>query len=342
MRRKIFYSTGGILLVLVIWNFNLIRYGMGQGLGQWEILRNAVPVEEVLADTAVPDSVKQKLRLVQEVRQYAIDSLGINDSKNYTTLYDQKGKDILWIVTGSKPFALEPKEWHFPFLGSVPYKGFFVYEKVLKEEAQLLEEGWDTNIRAPGGWSTLGWFKDPILSNMLADSEGDLANTIIHELTHNTIFVRDSVELNENLASFIGDQGALRFLKYKFGVSSPFYQNYMRAKADRRAFADHILRGADSLDSLYAGWPEDLQLETKSQAKKELIKQIITSIDTLQLSEKERYREFLGQQRVNNAFFMSYLRYRVNYDFFEDEFKRSFKGDLKEYLDYLKQKYPSL
>ena len=342
MKRKVFYSAGGILLVLIVWNFNLIRYGIGQGLGQWEILRSAIPVEEVLADPNVPDSVKQKLRLVQEVRQYAVDSLGIDDSKNYTTIYDQKGKDILWIVTGSKPFALEAKEWQFPFLGSVPYKGFFSYEKVLAEEVSLLEEGWETNIRAPGGWSTLGWFKDPILSNMLSDSEGDLANTIIHELTHNTIFVRDSVELNENLASFIGDQGALRFLKYKFGVVSPLYQNYVKAKADRNLYTDHILRGADSLDSLYSNWPENLLFEAKSKAKKELIQKIINSVDTLQLSEKERYKEFLAEQRVNNAFFMSYLRYRVNYDFFEDEFRRSFKSDLKEYLDYLKQKYPSL
>ncbi|MGI9542908.1 MAG: aminopeptidase [Cyclobacteriaceae bacterium] len=342
MRRKVFYSVGGILLVLIVWNFNLIRYGIGQGLGQWKILRNAIPVQEVLADPTVPDSVKQKLSLVQEVRQYAIDSLGINDSNNYTTLYDQKGKDILWIVTGSRPFALEAKEWHFPFLGSVPYKGFFIYEKVLKEEAGLLNEGWDTNIRAPGGWSTLGWFKDPILSNMLSDSEGDLANTIIHELTHNTIFVKDSVELNENLASFIGDLGALRFLKHKFGMASPLYQGYVNAKMDRSAFIDHILRGADRLDSLYLSWPEDLQIETKSQSKKELIEKIITSVDTLKLGEKERFKEFLAGQRVNNAFFMSYLRYRVNYDFFEDEFNRSFKGDLKGYLDYLKQKYPSL
>ena len=329
-------------MVLIIWNFDLIGYGIGQGLGQWEILRNAIPVDDVLADPDVADSVKLKLMLVQEVRQYAIDSLGIEDSNNYTTIYDQKGQDILWIVTASRPFALEPKEWRFPFLGNVPYKGFFSYDKVLEEEAELEAKGWDTNIRAPGGWSTLGWFKDPILSNMLLNSEGDLANTIIHELTHNTIFVKDSVELNENLASFIGDEGALRFLAYKYGTDSKPFQNYLKGKKDRQIFTDHILRGAERLDTLFRSWPEDLDQEMKSRDKRELIEYIITSFDTLSLHENGRYREFLRGQKVNNAFFMSYLRYRINYDFFEEEFWRNFNGDLKSYLHYLKQKYPSL
>jgi predicted aminopeptidase len=54
----------------------------------------------------------------------------------------------------------------------------------------------------------LGWFTDPILSKMLMRSEGDLANLIIHEMSHATIFVKDSIEFNENLATFIGDRGA--------------------------------------------------------------------------------------------------------------------------------------
>ncbi len=45
---------------------------------------------------------------------------------------------------------------------------------------------------------------------MLNRSEGDLANLIIHEMSHATIFVKDSVDFNENLATFIGDRGAER------------------------------------------------------------------------------------------------------------------------------------
>ena len=90
-----------------------------------------------------------------------------------------------------------------------------------KEMELLKEAGYDVGMRTVGGWSTLGWFKDPILSNMLNRSYGDLANLIIHELVHATIFVKDSVEFNENLASFIGDQGAKLFLKRKLSGYLP-------------------------------------------------------------------------------------------------------------------------
>ncbi len=94
----------------------------------------------------------------------------------------------------------------------MPYKGFFNQKLAFELKDELEKEGYDVIVRNPGGWSTLGWFTDPILSKMLNRSEGDLANLIIHEMVHSTIFVKDSVEFNENLATFIGDRGAEKFL----------------------------------------------------------------------------------------------------------------------------------
>src|SRR5690606_16862314 len=140
-------------------------------------------------------------------------------------------------------FALKPVEWKFPLLGSFPYKGFFEYDMALKEKAKLDGDSLDTNIGVVGGWSTLGWFKDPILSNMLLRSEGDLSDLIIHELTHGTLFVKDSVDFNENLATFIGKKGARRFLKQVFGVNSKEYIQYEEGSKDSERFTSHILRG---------------------------------------------------------------------------------------------------
>ena len=104
-------------------------------------------------------------------------------------------------------------EWSFPFLGRVPYKGFFDRGAAIEEDSLLRLKGYDTGIGNIRGWSTLGWFKDPILSGMLENSEGALANLIIHELWHGTLYVKDSADFNENLASFAGEQGALLFLQ---------------------------------------------------------------------------------------------------------------------------------
>src|SRR5258708_3062096 len=116
------------LLGLAIWHWSLITYGVKQGIGQLNVVLKARPVDEVMTDAAIPDSIKKKVQLVQEARQFAIDSLGLNDTENYKTLFDQKGQEIMWVLTASEPFRLKEKRWDFPVLGSVPYKGFFDIE----------------------------------------------------------------------------------------------------------------------------------------------------------------------------------------------------------------------
>ena len=341
MGKKIFYLFLACLVLLVIWQHELIGYGLSQAKGQLNIIWNTRDVEEVLADPLVADSIKQKLVLVQEIRRFAIDSLGINESENYTTVYDQKGKPVLWVVTGAEPFALEAKEWEFPLLGSFSYKGFFDYEQAQKEEAELKRQGYDTYIGTVSGWSTLGWLRDPVLTDMLKRKDGDLANLIIHELTHGTLFVKDSVDFNENLASFIGDKGAGMFLAQKFGKESREFKAYITDKKNREKFSKHVLRGASQLDSLYNAFPQKMENSAKLVAKEQFIKKFITNTDTISFENKDYYSYFKDFV-PNNTFFMSFLRYEAKLDDFEEEFENKFNSDLKSYLEYLESRYPSL
>ncbi len=341
MKKRLFYFFLILLAVLCIWQWGLLTYGLSQAKGQINVVWNTMPVSEMLANPNVPDSVKQKLRLVGEAKRFAVDSLGINPTENYTAVFDQKGKDIMWVVTACEPFALEAKEWGFPMLGSFPYKGYFDYEKAVVEE-NLWKEKYDTNIRTAGGWSTLGWFKDPILSNMLNRAEGNLADLIIHELTHGTLYVKDSVEFNENLATFIGMKGAEQFLMAKYGRNSEEYANYINGREDRKRFSNHILNGAEKLEVLYNGFDEKLPEDEKQIQKQQLINSIFATIDTLTLHKKQVYLEFYRGYKANNTFFMSYLRYRNKLDIFEKEYENKFDSNLKDYLSFLKEKYPSL
>lgn len=342
MLRKVLWIIVTALVVLLVWNYQLVLYGIAQGKGQLQVVMNARDLDDVLKDPGVADSIKYKLRLVQEVKQFAYEQLGFQQTRNYQTYYDQKGKPSLWVVTAAKPFMLEPKEWYFPFLGAVPYKGFFELGRAQAEEQELEKQNWDTNLRVAGGWSTLGWFKDPILSNMLNESEGELANTIIHELTHGNLFVKDSVEFNENLASFFGDQGARLFLKHKFGPGSPEEKVYEQKQADQRKFTNHILHGATLLNELYTSEGNGTSDRLLVGPKSVLIQEIIENADTLTLYEKSRYKLYLDKSKVNNALFMSYLRYRADLGIFENELKTKFEGDLRDYFQYFKLKYPSL
>jgi len=322
--------------------WDLLLYGARQGYGQLNIVWNARPVEEYLRAPDFPDSLKARLRLIDEVRRYAIDSLGLKDTENYKTLFDQKGEEIMWVVMASEPFKLKPKEWKFPIVGSVPYKGFFNKELALNLKKELDTAGWDVVVRNPGGWSTLGWFTDPILSKMLNRSEGDLANLIIHEMSHATIFVKDSVDFNENLATFIGDRGAEAFLIYKYGSDSKEYITYIDEDKDYLKFVDHMLRGSKVLDSLYQAMKADDPIEQKKNTKRAMIQHIVTSMDTLSLSltrhPSARYKDKLP----NNAYFMNFRQYQAKQDIFGNEWSGKFNSDLKRYIKYLSEKYPFL
>ncbi len=342
MIKRLLLIAGFFLIVFGTWNYELVTYGFSQARGQLKVLANAKPIGDFLNDPEFPDSLKQKLRLIQDIRQFAIDSLSIADSKNYRTLFDQKGKDILWVLTASPQFSLEPKTWKFPLLGSFSYKGYFDLERAQTEKEALIIDGWDTSIRSVTAWSTLGWFSDPILSKMLDRDRGQLANLIIHELTHATLFVKDSVIFNENLASFIGDKGAQNFLILKYGENSAEYLRYLRSMSDKRKYTEHFLRGAGRLDSLYQTFDQTMDIKQKQVKKDQMIRSVVGNLDTIFFHFPKKHQALTLNNLPNNTCFQSFLRYQSMLPQLEEEYKNKFHSNLAEYLDYLKKTYPSL
>jgi predicted aminopeptidase len=339
--RRILFVILILVTILVVRYHGLIGYGISQLRGQLTIVWNACPVEEYLADPLYPDTLKQKLRLIDEVRAFAIGSLGLRDTRNYRTLYDQKGKEVMWVVTASERFRLKPYYWTFPILGAVPYKGFFDEESARRQADKLAAEGWDVNVRNPGGWSTLGWFTDPILSKMLERDEGDLASLIIHEMVHATIFIKDSVEFNENLASFIGDRGAELFLISKFGPDSKEYLEFIHDDSDYITFVEHVLRGSQYLDSLYTAI-ESEPIAKKQRLKEAMIRRIVDTMDTLTLYSGRKPSRHFRNKLPNNAYFMSFIHYQSGQDELIRVWQEQFGGDLPAYIAFLKGRYPFL
>lgn len=332
-----------LILIAGIWNYRLISYGLLQLRGQLHIVSGSVEIEKVLTNPEVADSVKTKLIFIQKVRRFAFDSLGFKFSRNYTTYYDQKGKHSLWVVTAASPYKMEAYEWDFPFLGTVSYKGFFDYDLGLKEVQKLKEQNLDVDYGPTGGWSTLGWFRDPVLSGMLKRDYGDLANLIIHELTHETLFVPDSVQFNENLASFTGDKGAKMFLEKEFGKVAPEYKKYINNLHDDSLFNDFMVRSASKLDSLYQTFPEEMSVKEKEIAKVRKINEIIVALDTVQFNHPDRFRRYIKEaSTAGNTLFLGFLRYGAKQADFETEFREQYKGSLKDFVAGYRERYPSL
>ncbi|MCE6992566.1 aminopeptidase [Dyadobacter sp. CY323] len=345
MFKKIFLAFLAALLILGFYYRNVLSYGFMQAKGQIGILMNVEEVEDVLKNPAFPDSLKAQIRLIQEIKKFGVDSLGLSPSKNYTTFYNQHGKPLIWLITASERYKIEPYKWHFPIVGTFPYKGFFDSTRAYAEEKELIKSGLDTDIGEVSAWSTLGYLKDPILSSMLKRRVGSLANLILHELTHGTLFVKNDLELNENLASFVGDQGAIRFLKYKYGLDSKELRTYEYSKRFNDAYSGHMLRGTVKLDSLYRTFGNDMSPDKrKDSLKKEMIAKILADADTLLATQRTFTTKNTGKENdlPNNAYFISYLTYKSKQNQFLIEFEKRFGKDFKKYLTYLKEKYPSL
>ena len=339
---KIFKKFGFVLDVVLMAvflyasaNTTLVIYGMDQARGQWNILRQVKPIEDVLSDAGTPDTIKAKLRLIAVIKKFAIEECGLKETENYSTYYDQQGKPLLWVLTASERYALKAMEWKFPLLGDVSYKGFFNYPKGKNEEQALKQVGYDTDFDEVSAWSTLGWFRDPVLSGMLKRDVGSLAELIIHEMTHGTIYLKSSVNFNENFANLVGEEGAARFLASTYGSDSPEMKKYLARKHDIDLYSRYMIASAARLDSLYrsmTGMTSDWEKEKK---KTSMMNSIVNGTDTLHFNDPARFGKLFSHGLPNNTWFLSFRRYDEQKDSLKAELNTKFQGNLKAYIAFV-------
>lgn len=329
-------------IVFCLLNVSLITYGMRMLKAQLTIVTEAREFSEVYADPEVSDSIKAKLRLIDEIKHFAYDSIGLKQSDNYSSFYDQKGQRLMYVVTAAEPFELKAHKWNFPILGEVPYKGFFDEQKAKDEYYQLRMQGLDANIGGASGWSTLGWFRDPVLSSMLNSSEADLAELIIHELTHGTLFVTDSVDYNENLAQFVGVEGAKWFLRSKYGENSTQLQTYLTSMAEEEIKTQFMLSQAKILDSVYKSFTPAMTTQQKLGEKRKYFLFIWRRATQLELQANSTFakRILTKMGESGNTVFLQYIRYEAKQDDFSDQFIRDGKN-LRVFVRNMVAKYGS-
>lgn len=228
-------------------------------LGQLGILRAARPLPAVLTDPGTPERTRQVLALVPEIKRYG-EASGLRVTGSYERYAALGRTAAAWVVQGSSPLAFERKLWRFPIVGSVPYLGFFDEAAARRYAGELAAGGLDVDVRTAGAFSTLGWFRDPILSTMLppgAAAAGALANVVLHESVHATVYVKDQTPFDETLASFVADRLTPRWLAARFGPHAP--ETVAWAESCERSTARGVLlhRTFVALDAVYRSGASD-------------------------------------------------------------------------------------
>ncbi|MFI5280369.1 MAG: aminopeptidase [Gemmatimonadales bacterium] len=207
--------VGIVLAVYVLaWlAFADVRYVTRAAIAEAGILSRRRSIAAVVDDRSTDPRVRSKLLVVLAARDFAKDSLGLAAGETFTTYSALPSDTLVIVLSAARNDRLEAWTWTWPVVGRVPYKGFFQLEAAQREAQKLERAGLDTYLRPASAFSTLGWFNDPLLSTTLRADSVELVSTVIHEILHNTLFVRGHVDFNESLAEFVGYHGAEMFFR---------------------------------------------------------------------------------------------------------------------------------
>jgi len=300
------------------------------GWHQSSITFHSVPVEEVLENAGVDGEAKEKIRFIQEVKRYGEEKLGLARTKSYSKYFEVKGP-VLHIITASERDCLQLYHWDFPIVGKVTYKSFFTKEGVLKEKQFLETKGYDTFVQRAGAYSTLGWLKDPIFSSMLRWDEATLANLILHEMAHTTIYFKGQTDFNEQMATFIGNRGAIDFLAEKYGKGSQQVAEAIHNQEDDLLFSLWIDQACQRLSNFYS---KEISREEKIRGREEIFCSLKDEFKKISF-KTDCYNNF-EKKDLNNSVLLAYRRYTHGLENFQTLYEY-LGNDLRRMIGFFKE-----
>jgi predicted aminopeptidase len=297
-----------LFLLLVFILFVMTQcYLLKQGSYILRYNSRAEKIQKLEREGTVDEKEQTLFSLVDEIRRYAVQKIGLKKNNNYTKYICVEKNHLVDVVSASRKDRFEPYLWKFPIFGSFPYKGYFEYEDAHKEAVRLRKMDYDVLVRKADAFSTLGFFSDPIYSYMADYSEYALASLIIHEQTHATIYLKNQVQFNEELATFIGREGALNFIRDRHGEGSSTYKKVIAFRRDVETYYRIMQELYSRLDALY----------NSGESRDEILQQKARILEEFQNSLREHYDDFFTTEefkgitkvQINNAYLLSVHRY---------------------------------
>jgi len=270
--------------------------------GHLEVMRAARPVDEWIADAATPADLRERLRLAQRMRDYAVRELALPDNASYRRYADVGRSAVVWNVIAAPELSLTLKTWCFPVVGCVGYRGYFDRAAAERHAAQLRTEGLEVGVYGVPAYSTLGklpgdYFADPLLNTFIRYPEGELARMIFHELAHQVAYAEGDTEFNESFATAVERLGGARWLATR---SEPAARaEYQSFDARRQDFRRIVRAARERLNAVYRGADGDAE---KRAAKAQVLADLRAEHQRLKAGPWQGHGGYDGWfERVNNA-----------------------------------------
>ena len=180
--------------------------------GQLALMSKREPINRVIDEPSTPAALRAQLETIAAIRDFASRDLGLPDNGSYRSYADLGRPYVVWNVVAAPEFSVDAKQWCYPIVGCVAYRGYFAERKARRFAQALRGRGFDVTVGGVAAYSTLGHFNDPVLNTMMGWNDVELAAIIFHELTHQLLYVPNDSSFNEALATTIEEEGVRRWL----------------------------------------------------------------------------------------------------------------------------------
>jgi predicted aminopeptidase len=285
-------------------------YVIKQGYHQGSLLLSAEPVEEYQKSSSPDPKIISKLEQLDDVLRFANDH-GLSPEGSYEEIVFPENGKVSFLVVSAPYNSIKPNTYWFPFVGTVPYKGFFSKKDRDDYAAGLLLEGRDVYKSDVGAFSLLGYFDDPIFPSMLKRSEESMAHLFFHELTHKTIWIQNNVRFNERLAEFIAGKMTVKYLEVR--KKGKILKKYSSRNHDRTLFNSWFVGLKKDLKELYSR--KGIDRKEIVERKKILFAKHVDSKPDFKFYDYVSYRNWNNATvAITNTYGTDYSEFEKAYD----------------------------
>ena len=286
------------LLSVFLCSCSTVRFYSQAVAGQAEMISKARPVVQVMQSPSTQPLLKQKLSTVTDFLSFAESEMHLSVGGNYKRYADLGRSHLVWVVFAAPEFSITPKQWSYPLLGNLAYRGYFKQSLAQQEADKLKARGYDVHVAGVDAYSTLGYLRDPLLNTFIGRDDADLAELLCHELTHQRLYFQGDTDFNEAFATAVGQEGARRWLRAR-GRLKEWAQHEQNLRAER-AFIALALATREALKKAYA--VPDQTREVRLLQKNALLQRFKTSAIALDQSHQGSLKiELWFEKPVNNA-----------------------------------------